>query len=465
MDAEELAAGIVSLAAWAQEHTPVREPVLRGRVRDHLGVDPAGLEVVTEELSHYDHVNFQVALDALAEETGERPELLGLALDHGFRVSLSELAKSGGLGMSDEPGPAEFVQVDVGDRVISCLRWGLLLVRHEGGPLVVLLAPDEHGEPGLVLQAMAPERVTAEQWLVHLRALMRRHNVYRGKVVSFGGAHPFRPAPLSVRTLPAVAREEFVLPEEALERIERHTAGLAQHRDRLRAAGRHVKRGLLLHGPPGTGKTLTVMYLAGLMPDRTVVLLAGEALGAVSPACRLARSLEPAMVVLEDVDLIARNRVHFQTTPFLFELLNAMDGLDEDADLIFVLTTNRPEDLEPALASRPGRVDLAVELPLPDAGARRRLFDLYGRGLELDVEDWEPVVAATDGTSPAFIRELYRRATLAAAEAGEERVTGARLRAAVGELKDRSGRLTASLLGAASPAQAGAGPAPTVVVE
>ena len=120
MDAEELAAGIVSLAAWAQEHTPVREPVLRGCVRDHLGVDPAGLEVVTEELSHYDHVNFQVALDALAEETGERPELLGLALDHGFRVSLSELAKSGGLGMSDEPGPAEFVQVDVGDRVISC---------------------------------------------------------------------------------------------------------------------------------------------------------------------------------------------------------------------------------------------------------------------------------------------------------------------------------------------------------
>ena len=67
-------------------------------------------------------------------------------------------------------------------------------------------------------------------------------------------------------------------PRSHRERIERHTAGLARHRERSRAGGRHVRRGLLLHGPPGTGKTLTVMYLAGLMPERTVVLLSGAAL-------------------------------------------------------------------------------------------------------------------------------------------------------------------------------------------
>jgi ATP-dependent 26S proteasome regulatory subunit len=162
------------------------------------------------------------------------------------------------------------------------------------------------------------------------------------------------------------------------------------------------------------------------------------------------------MVVLEDVDLIARDRSHFRATPFLFELLNAMDGLDEDADLIFVLTTNRASDLEPALASRPGRIDLAVELPLPDEEARLRLLELYGEGLPLDVGDWGPVVAATDGTSPAFIRELFRRAALAAAEEGDDGcVSGEQLLAAVAELKDRSGRLTAALLGAA-PSDSGA---------
>jgi ATP-dependent 26S proteasome regulatory subunit len=46
----------------------------------------------------------------------------------------------------------------------------------------------------------------------------------------------------------------------------------------------------------------------------------------------------------------------------------------EDADLLFVLTTNRADLLEPALAARPGRVDVAVEIDLPDADARGRLL-------------------------------------------------------------------------------------------
>ena len=50
-------------------------------------------------------------------------------------------------------------------------------------------------------------------------------------------------------------------------------------------------------------------------------------------------------------------------------LLNEMDGLKEDADILFVLTTNRPEQLEGALASRPGRIDQAIEVPLPDDSA------------------------------------------------------------------------------------------------
>jgi hypothetical protein len=446
MESKELAGALIGLWRWAQEHADSPEPAIRRRLREHLGADPAGLEVLTEDLSDYDHVNVQVALDAL---DGER-ELIGLSLDRGFRVSLAELAGSGSkYGMPFEPGPPEYAQVDVGDRTISCLKSGLVLLRDGGVPVAALLAPrDDEGIPGIRLQAISPERAIAEAWLARLRELMRERNVYRGKVLAFGGEHPFRPAPVSVRSLPAVPRDRIVLPERALERIERHTAGLARHRDRLRASGRHVRRGLLLHGPPGTGKTLSVMYLAGLMPERTVILLTGRTVGAVGLACSLARSLEPAMVVIEDVDLIAQDRSHYESAPLLFELLNAMDGLDEDADLIFVLTTNRPESLEAALASRPGRIDLAVELPLPDAAARRRLFEIYGAGLALAVPDWEPVVIATEGTSPAFIRELFRHAALAAAEAGREAVVGDDLLAAVRELKDQSGRLTAALLGA-----------------
>jgi ATP-dependent 26S proteasome regulatory subunit len=76
--------------------------------------------------------------------------------------------------------------------------------------------------------------------------------------------------------------------------------------------------------------------------------------------------------VVEDVDLIAEDRESLHSSgSLLFELLNEMDGLGSEADVTFLLTTNRADLLEGALAARPGRVDHAVELPVPDADARR----------------------------------------------------------------------------------------------
>src|SRR3712207_8508870 len=104
-------------------------------------------------------------------------------------------------------------------------------------------------DAGSRLEVMARSREVAERWLARIRSLMDEHNVYRGKVVVFGGSHPFRPAPVTVRTLPEVERERIVLPAGTLERIERHTVGLTPHRDTPRAQGRHIQRGLLLPGP------------------------------------------------------------------------------------------------------------------------------------------------------------------------------------------------------------------------
>ena len=105
----------------------------------------------------------------------------------------------------------------------------------------------------------------------------------------------------------------------------------------------------------------------------------------------LARLLQPAMVVIEDVDLIARDRERHGgpcEESMLNWLLNEMDGLKEDADILFILTTNRPEELEGALAGRPGRIDQAIEVPLPDDAGREKLVRLYGRGLKLADASW-----------------------------------------------------------------------------
>jgi hypothetical protein len=174
---------------------------------------------------------------------------------------------------------------------------------------------------------MAPERDRAERVLTDMWQLMRERNVYRGRVLELRSRHFHEDegAPLTVRTLPSISRDRIVLPPGVLERIERQAFGIAEHSARLLASGRHLRRGLLLHGPPGTGKTLSAMYLAAAMPGRTVVLLTGQTLGAVGVSIDLATALQPAMVVLEDVDLVAMDRDYEPTNAILFELLNGMD--------------------------------------------------------------------------------------------------------------------------------------------
>ncbi|MBO0774722.1 MAG: 26S protease regulatory subunit, partial [Actinobacteria bacterium] len=128
-------------------------------------------------------------------------------------------------------------------------------------------------------------------------------------------------------------------------------------------------------------------------------------------------------------------------------------------DVTFVLTTNRADLLEPALAQRPGRVDHAALLPVPGAAARLRLLQLYRGSLVLDLADPEAVVARTEGVTASFMKELLRRAALQAAagdwEPGEKdvdgagplRVTDAHLNAALDELLDTRNELTRVLLG------------------
>jgi ATP-dependent 26S proteasome regulatory subunit len=125
-----------------------------------------------------------------------------------------------------------------------------------------------------------------------------------------------------------------------------------------------------------------------------------------------------------------------------------MDGLAEDIDILFVLTTNRPEILEPALASRPGRIDQAYEIPLPDPECRRRLFDLYSSKLTMRVENLEAFIKRTNGASAAFISELLRKAALFAAPDGDPIiVTDRHLDEAMHEMVIAGGAITKNLLG------------------
>ena len=435
-------------------------------LREHLGPDAASRPVVSGSWPGYDHVNVQAGLDAWLAAGGRRHRLAGVT---GFRhmdFGLADLLQAGRYAERLALGSVSTTAVSAGPggQTRACLKCGLYLVDDAGAPLALLLrGPDERGPADDVsLDVASSDQEAAQDVLDEIRRLAVLHNVFRGHVITFGGEVFGRDRGALLRFLdrPRLDRSALVLPAALLDSIERQVLGIARHADRLLASGQHLKRGVLLHGAPGTGKTHTIRYLIGELPGVTVVVISGYGLRWIAEACSVARMLQPSVVVIEDVDLIAEERGHRPGQhPLLFQLLNEMDGLAEDANVTFLLTTNRPELLETALAARPGRIDHAAELPLPDADARRKLLALYQGSLVLELSDPEAVITRTDGVTASFLKELLRRAALFAAEAepavnGDSdhsgaplTVTDAHMGAALYQLLDVRGQLTSKLLG------------------
>jgi hypothetical protein len=446
-------------------------PTLTATLVAHLGPDAVLLPVSVATWPPYEHVNVQVAVDRWLAGNGAPFRLLGIASFRHRVFGLSDLFHEngaqgmavGGVSMTDQPsGP--------GEETRSCVQCGLYLVDGVDGPddedrteaarppMAILLRGTEMRGPqqDVSLEIACADRAIARAAAAEIRRLAVECSVYRGHVLEFG-SEMFGPhqSMLNFHTRPVMEREELILPAGMLEGIEAQILGVNRHRETLLAHGQHLKRGVLLFGPPGTGKTHTVRYLMSRLPETTVVVLTANALRLIGQACEIARALQPALVVVEDVDLIAQDRsIHPDASPLLFQLLNEMDGLDGDADVTFLLTTNRVDVLEPALVTRPGRVDHAVEVPLPDAEGRARLLELYRGSLDLDLSGAESLIERTAGVTASFVKELIRRATLIALEdqtrpSGDGlRVSAAHLDQALDILGGSRHQLTRRLLGA-----------------
>jgi hypothetical protein len=438
-------------------------PTLSRILTEHLGAGATALDVVDETWPGYDHVNVQAGLDAWLAEPVRTWQLVGIAGFQHVMFGLGDLLAAGGPAEESfglRPANPASVNLASGPdgEIRPCIRCGVYLVT-EGDVRTALLvrgAAPEMGQNSVSVQIMSAEPAAGPRAAAEIRVLSLERNVFRGQVLSFGQeVFGHGQTLLRFHRRPTMSAEQLILPPETLAQVERQVVGVARHKDRLLLAGQHLKRGLLLYGPPGTGKTHTVRYLTSSLAGTTVLELTGRAMHLIAEACSVARALQPAMLVIEDVDLIAEERSMLAPGehPLLFQLLNEMDGLAEDADVVFVLTTNRADLLEPALAARPGRVDQAVALELPDTAGRRALFELYRGSLPVDTSGLDDVLARTEGVTASFLKELLRRAALlAATRTADDReltVSAGDLGAALDELLDTRNAMTRTLLGSA----------------
>src|ERR1700744_1835197 len=379
-EAREFAVAFRRFLDWVHSGSDGTDNEVSVLVRGHLGDQGQKRSVVTRELPRFEQVNLQTALNAWSARPGRTVDVRGVAMPpHYGGLSLQQLVAGEALPPLQLTAPALADLPNGPDSTLGCLRLAVLLVTDPGGRYVVMVqGPAEH-QRGLTLEVAGLPVEQAQDLLAELDRLRSELNVYRGHLLD-ASLDPMGGVVLSFARPAGIDRGDVVLPDTVLTRSERHALGVAEHREALLAGGQHLKRGLLLFGPPGTGKTHTTRYLLGRMTGYTRLVLTGRALAAVGALTELARDLLPAVVVLEDVNLVAEERSMGPTAnPVLFDLLDAMDGAAPDADLLFLLTTNRSDLLEPALAARPGRGGVAVHIALPDAPARERLVQLYAR--------------------------------------------------------------------------------------
>ncbi len=359
-------------------------------------------------------------------------------------------------------GPLQYEEIDVGEVLaVQCVRRALWLARDGQLPFALILGPAaRYGMPAgtnieVAVPPGEPGAELARRVLDAIESRVKTASSYRGKVLSLEAANHYGGVmgPIRVHKLKQVAAHELVLPPKTIALLDRNVIGFVGQRPKLKSLGLAAKKGLLFYGPPGTGKTYTIHYLATRLRDHTTLLITAEQVGLLDHYFQLARFLQPALVVIEDADLIARSREHMNSPceeVLLNKLLNEMDGLREDAEILFVLTTNRPDHLEQALASRPGRIDQAIEFPLPDEDGRRQLARLYAYGLAMRPDVLDLIVRRTAGASAALIKELMRRAAQFLLESGDADLDRPHIDRALEEMLFDGGSLNARLLGAAA---------------
>jgi transitional endoplasmic reticulum ATPase len=199
-----------------------------------------------------------------------------------------------------------------------------------------------------------------------------------------------------------------------------------QHAELFKIAGTRPAKGILLIGPPGTGKTLLVKAMAreskvnfiSVKGPELMTQWIGGSEKAVREVFRKARQAAPCILFFDEIDSLVPVRGGSgdsgATQRVVSQFLTELDGIEELKGVVVLGATNRRDLVDPAIL-RPGRFDLLLELPMPDATSRLAILEIHMRGKPLAKGvNLQAMAAATEGCSGADLAAICNKAALMA---------------------------------------------------
>ncbi|MBW7905649.1 MAG: ATP-binding protein [Phycisphaerae bacterium] len=226
-----------------------------------------------------------------------------------------------------------------------------------------------------------------------------------------------------VREKPDVRFDDIAGLDEVKEEIHLKMIYPFRHRELAAQYGIDVGGGMLMFGPPGTGKTMFAKAIATeldatmfvISPAQIMSKWVGEAEQNVRKLFDAAKAEAKAVIFMDEVEALVPKRRSSDSTVMqrvVPQILQELEGFDRKADraLMFLGATNEPWALDSAMM-RPGRLDTKVYIPLPDAPARLRLFEIYlgKRPIDDDV-NFAELAELSAGYSGADIKAIAARA-------------------------------------------------------
>jgi len=273
------------------------------------------------------------------------------------------------------------------------------------------------------IMAAPTKQAEAEKFLVDLDMSIEENDIYFGKCLSFLRGS------LGFTKVRQTGWDDIVLKTDVIQEIRDNSIGVIDNMDKLASLGMVPSRNMILISPPGMAKTTIFRAISAEVEQATRIWCTGKSVQDSSDVTSLfeaARSLAPCIMFIEDMDLFGRSRGQLSghESHVLNEFLACLDGIHQNSGVIIMASTNDIQSMDEALVDRPGRFDVKIEIPHPDAVDRSQMLTLFLRRVNARPDDsitketLKTVVELTDGLTGAYIKELANATVIRAVARG-----------------------------------------------